>query len=440
MRFSRTRLKKGGGAFGQVRLRSEIRPPRAALLIKQVHRKMDASQTDNSTNATSIYDSLGGAVSWLSLGTLYSLARASVFLAGATFLAGTVLLYTNQRKMIYPANFPPGSRAQVWTPDEFGMDDWDEVHLNTEDGETVRAYVIKGRLDSKKNNWWKDSGAANGSDASAGSDGLTQRRQAAESSRLPTDPSQWNPLTLVFFHANAGNLGHRLPIAHMFRERFGCNIVMLSYRGYGKSTGSPSEPGIKTDVSTLLSYIESHPVLSQTGLVLYGQSIGGAVALHTATLARRLRAVIVENTFTSLHKLVPEVMPILGTLRLGWMVKDIWASEAAILRIPSEVPICFLSGSKDELIRPHHMHELYRLSRQRTDVLERNWWFPLREGTHNDTCMQPGYFDHIALFWETMVWKTKEAPKATLEAMEVEEASEAAVEGGDGSVRKEKEL
>lgn len=49
--------------------------------------------------------------------------------------------------------------------------------------------------------------------------------------------------TVIIFHANAGNVGHRLPIAKLFYERMQCNVFMLSYRGYGLSEGKPSEAG-----------------------------------------------------------------------------------------------------------------------------------------------------------------------------------------------------
>lgn len=58
---------------------------------------------------------------------------------------------------------------------------------------------------------------------------------------------------------------------------------MLSYRGYGRSTGEASEKGIRIDAQTALDYIKEHPVLKDTVVVLYGQSIGGAVAIDLAS-------------------------------------------------------------------------------------------------------------------------------------------------------------
>lgn len=72
---------------------------------------------------------------------------------------------------------------------------------------------------------------------------------------------------------------------------------MLSYRGYGLSTGSPSEVGIRIDAQTALDYIKAHSILSETVLFAYGQSLGGAVAVDLAQRnPKHVHALIVENT------------------------------------------------------------------------------------------------------------------------------------------------
>ena len=91
-----------------------------------------------------------------------------------------------------------------------------------------------------------------------------------------------------------------MPLAKVFYQRFGCNVVMLSYRGYGLSTGSPSEIGIRIDAQTALDYIKEHPILSQTTLVGYGQSLGGAVAVDVCQRnPKHVHALILENTWVA---------------------------------------------------------------------------------------------------------------------------------------------
>lgn len=70
---------------------------------------------------------------------------------------------------------------------------------------------------------------------------------------------------------------------------------------YGLSEGAPSEKGIKGDASLALDYIRSHPLLEDTKVVLYGQSLGGAVAINlAASNPERVNGLILENTFMSL--------------------------------------------------------------------------------------------------------------------------------------------
>lgn len=130
------------------------------------------------------------------------------------------------------------------------------------------------------------------------------------------------------------------------------------------------------------------------------------------------------QSFYQQTKLVPEVMPIIGTFRLSWLLKDTWNSERSVSRIPGTVPMLFLSGAKDELIRPHNMHQLYHTARARTDVVENTWWFSFADGTHNDTVVMPGYVDRIEEFWNAMVSKKVAPPPRT-----VLEAQERVVEG-----------
>jgi hypothetical protein len=61
--------------------------------------------------------------------------------------------------------------------------------------------------------------------------------------------------TIIYHHANAGNMGHRLPIAKVFYEKFNANVVMLSYRGYGLSEGNPSDKGLRIDAQVKPSLI-----------------------------------------------------------------------------------------------------------------------------------------------------------------------------------------
>jgi len=161
---------------------------------------------------------------------------------------------------------PPGARTNVPRPLHFGITDFEELFIPTPDGESLSAFYLRANKQHARN------------------------------------------ITILMFHGNAGNIGDRLPIGQILEENLGCNVLMLQYRGYGLSTGSPSEKGLLIDAQTGLDYIKRRTELRGTRIVIYGQSIGGAVAIGLA--AKNLNdsaiaGIILENTFTSMRKLIP---------------------------------------------------------------------------------------------------------------------------------------
>merc|ERR1719433_1596931 len=88
--------------------------------------------------------------------------------------------------------------------------------------------------------------------------------------------------TLLYFHANAGNMGFRLPFIKRLMEQAHCNVYIISYRGYGSSTGSPSEEGIMLDAQAALDHLRGRDDIDKEKIVLFGRSLGGAVAVHLA--------------------------------------------------------------------------------------------------------------------------------------------------------------
>lgn len=110
------------------------------------------------------------------------------------------------------------------------------------------------------------------------------------------------------FHGNAGNIGHRVPIAKVLEETLGCNVMLLEYRGYGLSSGSPDESGLKVDAQTGVDYIRERASLKDTKIIIHGQSLGGAVAIDLVAknqYSGDIAGLILENTFLSIRKLIP---------------------------------------------------------------------------------------------------------------------------------------
>ena len=174
---------------------------------------------------------------------------------------------TTASEIIYPRNVPAGARTDVPRPSQFGITDFEELMIPTPDGESLSAFFIR-----------------------------------------PSNKQLARNTTLLMFHGNAGNIGYRLPIARILEEDMGCNVLMLQYRGYGLSTGTPNEKGLMIDAQTGLDYIRQRAELRGTRIVLYGQSLGGAVSIGLASRNQKegdIAGIILENTFTSIRKLIP---------------------------------------------------------------------------------------------------------------------------------------
>lgn len=94
-------------------------------------------------------------------------------------------------------------------------------------------------------------------------------------------PNKSSEKILIYFHGNAGNICHRLPDL-MQISNFGINVLGISYRGYGKSQGKPSEKGIYIDGEATLNYAIQRLDFSINNITLLGRSIGTTVAINTS--------------------------------------------------------------------------------------------------------------------------------------------------------------
>jgi len=169
------------------------------------------------------------------------------------------------------------------------------------------------------------------------------------------------------FHGNAGNIGHRLPVAKMLERHTNCNVLMLEYRGYGLSTGTPDEEGLNMDAQTGLDWIRKNEETKKGSVIVFGQSLGGAVAIN---LVKRNQgdgdviALVLENTFLSMRKMIPAYVLASRTLEvladdknrafpparyLAPLCHQVWDSETVLPGI-KDMPILFLSGLKDEIV------------------------------------------------------------------------------------------
>ncbi|KKF95081.1 Protein bem46 [Ceratocystis fimbriata CBS 114723] len=280
--------------------------------------------------------------SYLRLPALASTGVAAVF---------TGLLYFKQKAFIYPSHMPPNARTDVPRPSQFGIKDFEELVIPTNDGEKLSAFFIRAPKNARN-----------------------------------------SQCTVIMFHGNAGNIGHRLPIARMLINYVGCNVFMLEYRGYGLSTGEPDEAGLNVDAQTALDYLRDRHETSTHRFIIYGQSLGGAVSVKLAAQNQNvgdIAGLILENTFLSMRKLIPSVIPMAKYISV--LCHQVWPSDTLIPNIT--IPILFLSGEQDEIVPPVHMRKLHELARTRKRV-----WKSFPGGDHNSSVLEEGYFESISTF------------------------------------------
>jgi fermentation-respiration switch protein FrsA (DUF1100 family) len=205
--------------------------------------------------------------------------------------------------------------------------------------------------------------------------------------------------TLLYLHGNAGHIGDRLPVVRPLYDAAACNVLLVSYRGYGGSTGTPSEAGLVEDALAAVRYFQRESGADPTQLFVMGTSLGGAVAIQAAAAApAAVRGLIVENTFTSIRDMatllvqrVAHTSPAVTSALLSVGLRMRWDSRSRIADIPARVPVLFLSGLADELIPPAQMAELFeRCPSARKRLLT------FVDGDHNGTGACARYAEQIA--------------------------------------------
>lgn len=190
--------------------------------------------------------------------------------------------------------------------------------------------------------------------------------------------------TLIYFHGNAANMGFRLPKSKDIFALAGVNILMMDYRGYGSSTGIPSEQGLNEDASAVLKFAVAHPKLKNSKIVLFGDSLGGAVCVSLAHRhPDKVHFLILENTFTSISAMVDKIFPFIAPLK-GLVLRIKWDSIEKIGSLAQ--PILFISGDSDELVPPQHMKDLFDAAAKSAG----RDFYSVNGGTHNDSFERAG--------------------------------------------------
>ncbi|KAI9179050.1 hypothetical protein H9P43_005712 [Blastocladiella emersonii ATCC 22665] len=263
-------------------------------------------------------------------------------------------------------------------------------------------------------------------------------------------PTKVPDVLVVYLQGNGGNIAHRFPkfrsLLDAVPRDVSAAVLAVGYRGYGTSRGAPSERGLIRDAARFLElahdpralaeYVpQLEPAAVPPAVVLYGHSLGGAVAVASVyhhyhhrqpaspnhhrhiprdplaglpALASPIAgAVVLENTFTSLRGVVQHLYPSHSPIHhLHPFLRSRWESLLRLQRLPRDgdpTRWTFLSGTQDEMVPPRMMEELRAAVPE-----ERATWVAVPGGLHNST------WEHAAwrLAWSGIVRRAVEARDA----------------------------
>ncbi len=168
---------------------------------------------------------------------------------------------------------------------------------------------------------------------------------------------------LLFCHGNAGNISHRLDSILIFHN-LGLSVMIFDYRGYGKSQGSPSEKGTYRDAEAAWDYIVNQKNIDPERVILFGRSLGGAIAAELA-VRHKAGALIIESGFTSVPDVGKRMFPYLP-VRLLARYNYNTAEKAG----NAPVPKLIIHSPEDEIMPFEHGTSLFERAAEPKEFLE----------------------------------------------------------------------
>lgn len=225
---------------------------------------------------------------------------------GVCYILIVLFIYFNQGRMVY---FP--MKTMGGTPSDIGLP-YREVGLVTSDGVGLSAWFV----------------------------GMDKSRDV-----------------VLFCHGNAGNISHRLESLSIF-HRLGLNTFIFDYRGYGRSGGEPSEEGTYLDAGAAWRYLTEAEHIPPQRIILFGRSLGGAVAAQLATKVTP-KALILESTFTSVTDVGARAYPFLPVRLLSR-----YRYDTRRLLPDIRVPVLVVHSPDDEIIPFRHGIALFEVANE----------------------------------------------------------------------------
>ena len=182
--------------------------------------------------------------------------------------------------------------------------------------------------------------------------------------------------TLLFLHGNGGNISHRLEKLLIF-NRLGLAVFIIDYRGYGTSEGSPSEQGTYLDAEAAWNYLTKDRNIPANRIIIYGESLGGAVATWLAT-RHEAGALLLDSVFTSIGDMGKHYYPYLPVKLLARI------KYPTLARINDvHYPVLVIHSVADDIVPYQQGRKVYESAHEPKSFLEIS-------GDHNNGFLQSG--------------------------------------------------
>ncbi|RKY07969.1 MAG: alpha/beta hydrolase [Planctomycetota bacterium] len=266
-------------------------------------------------------------------GKFMAVAITIVSIVAAVYLGLSVLLFLMQSRVLYQP-----SRGYDYDPADYGLK-YEAVALSTPDGESLAGWFV---------------------------------------------PAEAGGRTILFCHGNAGNISHRLDTLKMFHE-LGLNCLIVDYRGYGQSTGKPTEKGTLIDILAGFQWLIEEKGARPEQIILFGRSLGGSIAARIAADVHPA-ALVLESTFTSFDDVGAHYYP---WLPVRWFSRFDYNTLKAVKQVGC--PVLVIHSPDDEIIP-------YKFGQQIFVAANEPKQFAELKGTHNE-----GIYDSANLYKQ--IWQ-----------------------------------
>jgi len=171
-------------------------------------------------------------------------------------------------------------------------------------------------------------------------------------------PADASPVVLVYFHANAEDLGHLHQLVYRLRNHLQVSVLAMEYPGYGLLANlAPSEESLRSAAYAAMHFLLEDVKVAAKHVVLCGRSLGSGLAVHLAS-SFPVGGLLLVNAFTSLRAVATHLM---GTSLAAWAFCDSYVNALAITNVTC--PVLFIHGAHDKLVPAEQSMHLFNICR-----------------------------------------------------------------------------